>query len=87
MSCCASKRERLRYRWAISALRAEAAQTPARPGTPVVFKGKGEYLVTGQHSGHVYHFSTEQPELWIDANDAKALLITELFQKGDKAPQ
>jgi hypothetical protein len=48
--------------------------------TPVVFKGSGSYLVTGEHSRKVYHFSQEQPERSIDAKDASALLRTGLFQ-------
>ena len=80
MSCCGKKREQIRQQRTGS-----VPPTPAPAGlsqslAPVVFKGSGSYLVTGEHSRIVYHFSQKQPERWIDAKDAEALLKTRLFQ-------
>lgn len=84
MSCCGKKREelrqRLRQQGVVVAQTVPAATSPVQPQTAVVFQGTGSYLVTGDHSRHVYHFSSEQPEQWIDSKDAGALLRTGLFQ-------
>ena len=80
MSCCGQKREAMRQRWIVSVPPDPGPAVPAPPRTPVVFRGSGSYLVTGPQSHHVYHFSQQQPEQWIDAKDAAALLRTGLFQ-------
>jgi hypothetical protein len=80
MSCCGKKREELRQRRTISVLPVPASPEPTHPRAPVVFKGVGAYLVTGVYSRDVYRFSQEQPEQWIDARDAAALIATGLFE-------
>jgi hypothetical protein len=85
MSCCGKKREEILQRRTISVppappLPAPPLPAPAQPRTPVVFKGAGSYLVTGEHSRDVYHFSQEQPEQWIDPEDVQGLLSTGFFQ-------
>jgi hypothetical protein len=82
MSCCNSKREAMQQRRTISTVPIEAVSTPESPRTPILFQGTGEYLAAGQHSGHIYRFSTMQRQQWIDAKDVEALLTTGLFQKG-----
>jgi hypothetical protein len=80
MSCCGKKREEILQRRTISVPPAPPLPAPAQPRTPVVFKGAGSYLVTGEHSRDVYHFSQEQPEQWIDSEDVQGLLSTGFFQ-------
>jgi hypothetical protein len=80
MSCCGKKREALQQHRRISVQPIPAPPAPVPPCTPITFKGMGDYLVTGQHSGKVYHFSSNQPEQWIDPQDTAALLATGLFQ-------
>ncbi|MGA3011816.1 MAG: hypothetical protein ABSD72_16275 [Terracidiphilus sp.] len=80
MSCCGKKREELRRVRATYVPSSFAPMKSAQNLTPVVFKGSGSYLVTGEHSRNVYHFSREQAERSIDAKDAEALLRTGLFQ-------
>ena len=79
MSCCGKKREEIRQRRTVF-VASPSATLSAHPQTPVVFKGSGDYLVTGEHSRHVYHFSPEPLEQWIDPRDLAALLRTGLFQ-------
>ncbi len=80
MSCCGKKREELRQRGVTYVPSNFAPLNSAQNLTPVVFKGSGSYLVTGEHSRNVYLFSQKQPERWIDAKDAAALLRTGIFQ-------
>jgi hypothetical protein len=80
MSCCGKKREEIRQRRTISVPPAPPPPAPAQPRAPVVFKGAGSYLVTGEHSRDVYHFSQEQPEQWIDPEDVQGVLSTGFFQ-------
>jgi len=80
MSCCGKKREELRQLRPTYVPSSSAPMESAQNLTPVVFKGSGSYLVTGEYSRNVYHFSQDQPELWVDAKDAAALLKTRLFQ-------
>jgi hypothetical protein len=80
MSCCGKKREELRQRRATYVASGSAPMESGQNLTPVVFRGSGSYLVTGEHSRNVYHFSQEQPERSIDAEDAPALLRTGFFQ-------
>ncbi|MFY9852602.1 MAG: hypothetical protein WAK26_01840 [Terracidiphilus sp.] len=80
MSCCGKKREELRQRRMTYVPSNFAPLSSAQNLTPVVFKGTGSYLVTGEHSRSVYLFSQKQPERWIDEKDAAALLRTGLFQ-------
>lgn len=80
MSCCGNKRQQIRQQRTVSVPLAPAPATAGQALTPVVYKGSGAYLVTGEHSRSVYHFSEKQPESWIDARDAEALLRTRFFQ-------
>jgi hypothetical protein len=80
MSCCGNKREQIRQQRTVSVPLASAPAMLKQTLMPVVFKGSGSYLVTGEHSRSVYHFSQKQPERWIDPRDAEALLRTNLFQ-------
>ena len=80
MSCCGKRREELRQARTTYAPSSSEPMESAGNLTPVVFKGTGSYLVTGEHSRSVYHFSQEQPERLIDARDAAALLKTRLFE-------
>ena len=80
MSCCGNKRGEIRRQQTVSIPPAPAPVVPKQTLMPVVFKGSGSYLVPGEHSRSVYHFSQKQPERWIDPRDAEALLRTNLFQ-------
>ncbi|MGA2349459.1 MAG: hypothetical protein ABSF70_03420 [Terracidiphilus sp.] len=83
MSCCGKKREAIRQSRTIYATPAPAPTVQHQPLAPVVFKGSGAYLVTGPHTRAVYQFSQQQPEQWIDAKDAAALIQTRFFQAGN----
>ncbi len=52
------------------------------PSASVVFLGEGAYLITGQYSRKVYHFSQEQPEQRVDLKDVDAMVQTGLFEMG-----
>jgi|GEM_PF-6155151 hypothetical protein len=86
MSCCGKKRQEIRQRQVISGPisvpPSPTATLPVQPHTAIVFQGAGSYLVTGEYSRRVYHFSSEQPEQWIDSKDAVGLLRTGLFHAG-----
>jgi hypothetical protein len=82
MSCCGKKREAMRQRRVTPILVAppQAQHAPAPSSTPIVFRGTGAYLITGQHSRYVYHFSQDQREQRVDAKDVAAMVQTGLFQ-------
>jgi hypothetical protein len=80
MSCCGKMREQIRQQRTFLVPPVPVQTAPIEPRTPVVFKGTGSYLVTGPNSGNVYHFSQAEPEQWIDAKDAEALITTRFFQ-------
>jgi hypothetical protein len=83
MSCCGNKRQEIRQRRIVPITPRPAATLSMQPRTPVVFQGAGSYLVTGEHSRHVYHFFSDQPEQWIDSRDVAGLLRTGFFQCND----
>jgi hypothetical protein len=81
--CCGRKREAMKQQWpAISVtpgLMSSATTSDVRPRTPIVFRGAGACVVTGPRSREVYHFSSRQPEQWVDPQDATELVNTGLF--------
>jgi hypothetical protein len=79
MSCCGKKREEIRQQRTIFVPSNPVPTTPSQSLAQVVFTGSDSYLVTGPHTRTVYQFSQKQPELWIDARDAAALLKTRFF--------
>jgi hypothetical protein len=79
MSCCGGKREAMRQKRAVAVLPPPPPPAPFRPGTRIIFKGTGSYLVTGPRTREVYRFSADRPEQSIDPEDAKALLKSGLF--------
>ena len=78
MSCCGKKREEIRQQRTIIA-----------PSNPLPTSSASRLRVwlyldripisTAPHIRTVYQFSQKQPELWIDALDAAALLKTRFF--------
>jgi hypothetical protein len=77
--CCGKKREGIRQQTVFVTPTAAPPKLP-EPRVLIGFKGIGSYLAAGQHSGEVYHFSQERTEMWIDAKDVSALLMTGFFK-------
>jgi hypothetical protein len=80
MSCCGNKRQEFRQRRIAPVVAVPTATLPAPPLTSVVFQGVGSYLVTGEYSRQVYHFSSDHPQQWIDSRDFAGLIRTGFFQ-------
>jgi hypothetical protein len=80
MSCCGKKREAMRRGRTARVVIAPPATLPEPSSTPIVFGGTGSYLITGQHSRQVYHFSQDRREQSVDPKDVAALVRTGLFQ-------
>jgi hypothetical protein len=79
MSCCGKKREAMQKQQTIFQPPI-APIVAARSRIPVVFQGKGAYLVAGTHSHEVYEFPAERPEQLVDAKDASDLIRSGLFR-------
>jgi hypothetical protein len=85
MCCGGSEREEARPARAV--FLPPALTLPPPPGTKIeiVFTGIGSCVVAGSHSGEAYYFSSEEPQLAIDAEDAPELLSSGFFHLAIRA--
>jgi len=58
----------------------QGAVASESPSAVIVFRGTGEFLVTGQESRQVYSFSEDQREQRVDARDVAELVQSGFFQ-------
>ena len=80
MSCCGKKREAMQQRRQATFGPPERPPVSVQPRTPVVFQGKGAYLIEGPYTLEIYHFPAGQAELPVDPEDAAAMVKTGLFR-------
>jgi len=74
-----SEGEESRTTRAVSPQPALRATLPPGTKIEIVFTGIGSCAVAGSHSREVYYFSSEEPQLAIDAQDAPELLSSGFF--------
>ena len=85
MCCCGSEGEESRPKRVESPLPAPPAALPHGTKIEIVFTGIGSCVVAGSHSREVYYFSSEEPQLAIDALDAPELLSSGFFHLAIRA--
>ncbi len=85
MCCCGSEGEEARLTRGVSPQPALPAPPPPGRKVEIMFTGIGSCVVAGSHSREVYHFSSEEPQQAIDAQDAPELLSSGFFHLAIRA--
>jgi|KBSMisStaDraftv2_1062788.scaffolds.fasta_scaffold27229_4 hypothetical protein len=76
--CCGQNRARARQAHSVTSPRPHFK--PAMSEQRVRFLGLGSLVVKGAHSGRLYSFSSDHPDLNVDTMDAEVLMKTGLFR-------